>query len=109
MHVAVKVQGVADAVQALALHDLGACRGEESLVLVGELAVQVVGHHRVEHGVAQEFQALVVGPAAVFGLDGLGTVHHGQLVEPDVAGVVASDAVYKNIKLLILDEKELYE
>ena len=34
-HVDVEVQGVADAVQALALHDLGSCRGEESLVLAG--------------------------------------------------------------------------
>ena len=32
-----------------------------------------------------------------------------QLIELDVAGIIARDAVNKNIKLLILDEKELYE
>ena len=78
-------------------------------MLVGESGVEEVGHHIVEHGVPEEFQTLIVGPAAVTQLDGLGTVHHGQLVVLDAAGIVAGNAVNKNIKLLILDEKELYE
>jgi hypothetical protein len=45
----------------------------------------------------------------VFLLDRLGAVHHGQLVILDVVRIVAGNAVNKNIKLLILNEKELYD
>ncbi len=106
---AVEVQRVADSVQALALHNLGACRGQESLVVAWKRLVEKVGDNGVDHSVAEELQAFVVGPVAIFCLDGLGAVHHGEFVEVDILRVVASDAVNKNIKLLILDEKEPYE
>ena len=108
-YMAIEVQRVADAVKALALHNFGACRGQETLVLARIGAVEEIGDHIVDDGVAQEFQSLIVGPPPVLELDRPGTVNHRQLIELDVAGIVACDAVYKNIKLLILDEKELYE
>jgi len=108
-HVAVEVQRVADAVEALALDDLGARGGQEALVLGGVSLVEEIGDYGVEDGVAQVFQPLVIGPASVGHLHGLGTVYHGQLVELDVVRIVAGGSMNKNIKLLILDEKELYE
>ena len=95
-------------VQALALNDLGTHRGEEALTLVGVGRVEKVGDYTVENSVSQEFQSLVVHLVTVAGLHGIGAVSHRQLVQPDVAGIVASDTVNKNIKLFILDEKELY-
>ena len=105
----VDAQFASYAVQALALHNLGARGGEEALVFVGKVMIEIVGHDEVEDGVAQVFQALIVGPAAVGQLDGLGAVHEGELVGRNVVGIEPGDASYKNIKLLILDEKELYE
>ena len=78
-------------------------------MLIGERAVQEVGNDGVKDSVAQVLEALVVGPAPVVEFHGLGAVDHRQLVQADVARVVSGDAVYKNIKLLILDEKEPYE
>jgi len=108
-HMAVEVQRVADAVEALALHDFGTCGGEEALVFAGIGAVEEIGDHVVDDGVAQELQPLVIGPTAVSKLDRPRAMDHRQLIELDVAGIVTRDAVNKNIKLLILDEKELYE
>ena len=104
-----EVKNAPYAVQTLALHYLGPGRGEKSLVLLGILVVEVGCHHQVEHGVAQILEPLVVHPLAACRLHGHGAVHEGQLVECDVARVEACDAMYKNVKLLILGEKELYE
>ena len=109
MNVRVEVQDIPDAVQTLALHDFGTCGGEETLVFVGECDIQEMGNYVVKNGIAQEFKPLVVGPFAGFNLDWLGAVHNSQFVQVDIAGIVASDAMYKNIKLLLLDEKQLYE
>ena len=78
-------------------------------MLFGVVGVEVFGYYAVEHGVAKKLQALVVGPASVGHAHGLAAVHQRELVDADVARVVAGNLVYKNIKLLILYEKEPYE
>ena len=77
-------------------------------MFVRECGVEEIGDRVVEYRIAQEFKALVVDPSPVRGLYRLGTVYHRQFVELDVSWIVARDAMNKNIKLLILDEKELY-
>ena len=104
----VEMEGMSNAVQALALHNLGACRSKETLVFFGITVIKVGSHHAIEHGVAQILKALVVHPVPDIVFHRHGAVHQGQLVIVDVAWQEASDAVYKNIKLLILGEKELY-
>ena len=78
-------------------------------MLAGIGIIEEIGYHGIEDGVTQEFKTLVVGPCAVVKLYWLGTVYHGKFIELDVTGIVACDVVDENIKLLILDEKELYE
>ena len=78
-------------------------------MLGGILVIQIVGHHQVENSIAQILQALIVGPVTIGQLHRLAAVDKCQLVQVDAMGVKPSDAMNKNIKLLILDEKELYE
>ena len=78
-------------------------------MLAGIGVVQEIGYHSVKDSITQEFETLVVGPTAVFQFHGFGAMNHGQLIGSDVSGIIAGDAVNKNIKLLFLDEKELYK
>ena len=55
-------QFLANAVKALALHNLGTRAGKKSLVLSGIKVIEIGSHHSVEDSVAQELQALIVGP-----------------------------------------------
>ena len=109
MDVGIKVQAVANAVEALALHNFSAGGSEEPLVFSREGGVEEIGHHSIENSIAQKLETLIVGPSPVGEFHRFGAMHHRKLVEPDVSRVVTGDVVYKNIKLLILDEKELYE
>ncbi len=59
LDMAVESQSVANAVEALALHDLGSCGCEESLMLGGVGLVEEVGDHVVEDGVAQELKSFL--------------------------------------------------
>lgn len=108
-HMAVEMQRIADAVQALALNDLGTGRCQEALVLAGIGVVEEIGHNSIHDGIAQELQPFIVGPLPALQFHWSGAMDHRQLIELDVTGIVARDTVNKNIKLLILDEKELYE
>ena len=97
------------AIQTLALHNLGPSAGEKTFALIGENTVKVIGHNGVEHSVAQKFQAFIVGPAAIGQFHGATAMHHGQFVQFNVARIETSNAMNKNVKLLILYKKELYE
>ena len=77
-------------------------------MLVGESGEEEIGDHVIEHGITEKFEPLVVDPMSVRCSHGHGTVYHSQFVWFDVARVVAGNLMNKNIKLLILDEKELY-
>lgn len=46
--------------KAFATHYLGSHLGEEPLALEGILLIQILGHHRAQHSIAEVFQALVV-------------------------------------------------
>jgi len=103
-----QVERLANAVQTLALHNLGAGRGKESLVFFRITVIEVGCHHAIEHGIAQILEPLIVHPVPVVVFHRHGAVHQCQLIIGNVAWQEAGNAVYKNIKLLILGEKELY-
>ena len=100
---------LANAVKALALHNLGAGAGKKPLVLLGIAVIEVGSHHGIEDGVAQELQALVVSPPPVAGLHWHGSVHQSELVILDVKRIKPCYAMNKNVKSLFLSEKELYD
>jgi hypothetical protein len=108
VNVGVEVHHLAYAVQTLALHNLGAGRREEALVVGRILAIKIIGDNGVEYGIAQVFEPLVVLPTAVGHAHRFRTMHKSQLIQVDVVRVQAGNLVYVNIKLLILAEKELY-
>jgi hypothetical protein len=62
VNVGVEVHHLAYAVQTLALHNLGAGRREEALVVGRILAIKIIGDNGVEYGIAQVFEPLVVLP-----------------------------------------------
>ena len=65
------MQGVANAVETLALNDFSAGTGEKSLMLVGVGGVKKIANHCIEDSIAQEFQSLVVCPMSVIEFDRL--------------------------------------
>jgi hypothetical protein len=67
-------------VQAVLAHQVGADARQVTLVGAREALVQQAGHRQVEHGVAEEFEALVVlGAAAAVGER---TQQQARLLEP---------------------------
>lgn len=80
---------------------------QAAFVEVGELAEDVLGHHRAQYGVAQKLEALVV-LAPVLDADHRRLVGEGHLVELLVARGGAGQLSYKKIKLLSLAGKKFY-
>ena len=58
--------------------------------MLGKLVEQQVGDEEPEHGVAQEFERLVVADAAADVLVCAGRVGHGVLEQPAVAEAIAN-------------------
>ena len=71
--------------EALAAHYLGPHLGEETLPLEGVFLVQVLRHNRAQYGVAEVFQALVVG-AVAFGHSRHRTVYERRMVQLGAPG-----------------------
>ena len=72
------------------------------------MLVDDVAHDGIEDGVAKKFEPLIVHwlPFLVAVHDAL--VHQGHLVITDIVGIESDDLVQRQIKLLILAERELY-
>ena len=76
-----------EAVQRVALHYLAAGARKEAFALAFKVAEDYVAHYRVEYGVAQEFEPLVVDGLALGVALGHAAVHERLLVQADVVGV----------------------
>ena len=78
-------------------------------MLVGIVAIKIVGDHSIENSVAQVFEPLVVGPVLpVKCLDRHRAVHKSEFIQKNVMRQNAGCGANKSIKLPILREKELY-
>ena len=84
-----QVQGLGHLVQALLTHQGGADAGQVALRQLRVLFEQVLGGHKAQHGVAQEFQALVAAYTLAAVLVGVGAVVQGGTEQLRVAEGVA--------------------
>ena len=78
-------------VECFALHEFGACVGEETLALAREVAVDDIAHGSVENGIAKKFESFVVHRFALGVALEHALVHERQLVEADVVRVESDD------------------
>ena len=78
-------------VECFALHEFGACIGEEALAFARKVAVDDVAHGSVENGVAQKFQSFVVHRLALGVALEHAFVHECQLIVADVVRIEAYD------------------
>ncbi len=78
-----------EGVQRAAPHQFAACRGEKALMGIGEAVVYDVAHYRLDDGIPQELQPLVIDqlPAVVARAEA--SVAQRQPVQPDMMGVEA--------------------
>ena len=95
-------------VERFALYDLGAGVGQEAFALAFEVPEDDVAHDCIENGVAQELQAFVVQRPSLFRAERGRLVEQGLLVDFQVAGKEAQDAVETKIRLPFLVEQEPY-
>ncbi len=75
-----------------------------ALVMLGKLVEQEVGDEEPEHGVAQEFERLIVADAAADVLVCAGRVGHGVFEQPAVAEAIA-DRLLQGLELVAQPDK----
>ena len=78
-------------VEGFALHEFGACIGEEALAFAWEVAVDYVANGGVEDCIAKKFQSFVVHGFALGVALEHAFVHKRQLIVADVVRIEAYD------------------
>ena len=94
-------------VQCLALNDFTSGIGEESLSLFFFFFLYDITYHGIEDSIAEKLQTLVVERFSFFTLHDA-FVHQGEFVVMDVFRIESQYVVESRIKLLLLQERELY-
>ena len=94
-------------VEGLALHELGARGGEKSLPLTREVTKHNIAYYRIEDGVAEKLQPLVVHGLSLLVAPRDAAMEQRDLVVFDMMGPDAGDPMERQEKLLVLAEREL--
>ena len=93
------------AVETAALHNLTSHRGEEALLLAGEVMVEDIAHHSFNDGIAQVFEALIVLLLVVGTVVVDRAMHQRFAINGHLAGIEAQDAMQLAAEFLIATEK----
>ena len=94
-------------VEGLALHEFGARGSEKSLPLTREVAKHNIAYYRIEDGVTEKLQPLVVHGLSLLVAPRDAAMEQRDLVVFDMMGPDAGDPMERQEKLLVLAEREL--
>lgn len=108
LHQFVKPNLHCQAAERIALHNLAARSGEESLLLSREVAVHNLTHHGIQYSIAQEFQPLVVLRFLPFHILCKGLVHESLAIILYMPRIEPQHGIKRAIKFPFLSEGEPY-
>lgn len=87
------------------LHYLASGVREEPFSLLWKVVEDYLAHHCIEHGIAQELEALVVDRRTTLGMSEHRLVHQGFLVEAYLVGIEAQHITKSATKFPVLAER----
>ena len=95
-------------VECITLYYLGACIGKKTFTLIWEMLVNNVANNSIKYCIAEKLESFVVYRLSLCITTCYTLVQKSSLVIIDIVGNKANDMVQRQIKLLLLAERELY-